>query len=310
MIPPTLPGEASIDLHLHTVYSDGHWEPAALFDSLAGDGFRLVAITDHDRVDHLAELAALGAERGVAVVPGVEVTASWHGRIAHLLCYAGRGHPPDAPTYDHAVRPVDALMTDVPTLPPDGALARLTAVTVAHVRENTAAVTADLERQGSAFPRRAEVRHDERDPLARPASNARLLLAHGYETTMAEALALIAAAGYHIISAPLAEAIAAAHSDGALALLAHPGRQDAEIPRYPPDLLARVCDELPLDGLEAYYPLHSPEQTAAYLAFARERELLVSAGSDSHGPRQRLPIPNPARDVAALLERVGITVTE
>lgn len=291
MILPALPADAPVDLHLHTVYSDGHWEPAALFDQLARGGFRLVAVTDHDRVDRLAGLVALGSEWGVGVVPGVEVTANWHGRVAHLLCYAGRGRTPDAPT-----------------LPADGALARLTAATVAAVRANTAAVRTELERRGYAFPRAEEVLRGERDPLARPATNARLLLAHGHTATMEEALGLIADAGYRIVSAPLAEAVAAAHADGALALLAHPGRQDAEIPCYPPDLLARVCDAVPLDGIEAYYPLHTPEQTAGYLAFAHARGLLISAGSDSHGPRQRLPIPYPAHDVSALLGRLGVMI--
>lgn len=285
MIPPMLPGGAPVDLHIHTIYSDGHWEPAALFDHLAAAGFGLVAVTDHDRVDRLAELAVLGAERGVGVLPGVEVTTNWHGRVAHLLCYAAM-------------------------LAPNGALGRVTAATVAAVRANTVTVRAELERQGYTFPRAAEALAGMPDPLARPASNVRLLLDHGHAATMDEALALIADAGYHIISAPLAEAVAAAHQDGALALLAHPGRQDAEIPRYPLELLARVCDEVPLDGLEAYYPLHTPEQTAGYLAFARQRGLLVSAGSDSHGPRQRLPIPYPARDMAALLARLGVAVGE
>lgn len=294
MIPATLSGDAPVDLHLHTVYSDGHWEPAALFDHLAGAGFRLVAVADHDRADRLAELAALGTERGVGVLPGVEVTTSWNGSVAHLLCYAGRGRTPYGPAGDGFL--------------PDGALARLTAATVAGVRENTAAVRAELERRGYTFPRAAEVLAALPDPLARPASNARLLLAHGYAATQDEALALIAQAGYQIISAPLAEAVAAAHADGALALLAHPGRQDAEIQRYAPEPLARICEEVPLDGLEAYYPLHTPEQTAVYLAFARTRGLPVSAGSDSHGPRQRLPIAYPARDVAALLARLGIAV--
>lgn len=293
MIPPSLPGGSSVDLHLHTVYSDGHWEPAALFDHLASAGFRLVAVTDHDRVDRIAELVALGAERGVGVVPGIEVTANWHGRVAHLLCYAGRGRTPCGPTS-----------------PADGALARLASATVAAVRANTSAVRAELEGRGYVFPRAEEVLRGEHDPLARPASNARLLLAHGHVTTMGEALALIADAGYRIISAPLAEAVVAAHADGALAVLAHPGRQDAEIPRYSPELLARVCDETPLDGIEAYYPLHTPEQTEGYLAFAHARGLLVSAGSDSHGPRQRLPIAYPAHILEALLARLGVTVGE
>ncbi|HEU5438889.1 MAG TPA: PHP domain-containing protein [Ktedonobacterales bacterium] len=273
--------DASVDLHTHTIFSDGHWQPDALVAHLAERGFRLAAIADHDRFDHLPAIQAQAAERGLTLLPAVEVTTNWHGRVAHLLCYA------------HA-------------LPQQGALARLTAATRDGMRENNAAVAAELGRRGYAFPRQAEVLAASGGRIERPIDNARLLVAHGYVATMETALALIADAGYHIVSAPLAEAVAAAHADGALALIAHPGRRDGEVPPYEPELLATLLDELPLDGIEAYYAVHTPEQTAAYLALARQRGLLVSAGSDSHGPRQRLPIAYPARDVAALLERLGL----
>ena len=65
---------------------------------------------------------------------------------------------------------------------------------------------------------------------------------------------------------------------------------------------------MPLDGIEVYYPLHTAAQVAAYEALARERGLLVSAGSDSHGPRQRLPIAYEARQCAALLARSEVEV--
>lgn len=280
--PIHLPAGAPVDLHTHTVFSDGHWRPDALITHLAELGFRLAAIADHDRFDHLPAIQAHAAERGLALLPAVEVTTNWHGRVAHLLCYAR-------------------------ALPPDGALARLTAATRDGMRENNDAVAAELVRRGYAFPRQEEALAASGGRVERPIDNARLLLAHGYVATMGAALALIAGAGYHIISAPLAEAVAAAHADGALALIAHPGRRDGEVPPYEPELLATLLDEIPLDGIEAYYAVHRPDQTAAYLALARQRDLLVSAGSDSHGPRQRLPIAYPARDVAALLERLDLS---
>lgn len=283
-LPTDLPDGVSVDLHTHTVFSDGHWQPDALVAHLAERGFWLAAIADHDRFDHLPAIQAQAAERGLTLLPAVEVTTNWHGRVAHLLCYAR-------------------------TLPPNGALARLTAATRDGMRENNAAVAAELARRGYAFPRQAEVLAASGGRVERPIDNARLLLAHGYVATMDTALALIADAGYRIVSAPLAEALAAAHADGALALIAHPGRRDGEVPPYEPELLAALLDEIPLDGIEAYYAVHTPEQTAAYLALARQRGLLVSAGSDSHGPRQRLPIAYPARGVAALLERLGLKLT-
>ncbi|HEX6122903.1 MAG TPA: PHP domain-containing protein, partial [Ktedonobacterales bacterium] len=158
------------------------------------------------------------------------------------------------------------------------------------------------------FPRQAEVLAEQAGQLKRPVDNARLLRAHGYAADQAEALALIAEAGYRSITAPLAEVVEAAHADGALAVLAHPGRGGGEIQRYDPPLLAELLAEIPLDGIEVRYPTYTPEQVAAYSVFAAAHGLLASAGSDSHGPRQRLPVPYPAAVCAALLARLEIAV--
>ena len=77
-----------IDLQIHTIYSDGQWQPDALFAHLARERFRLVSITDHDSMEHLDELRSLGNAHGVYVLPGVEMTTNWRGKNAHLLCYA------------------------------------------------------------------------------------------------------------------------------------------------------------------------------------------------------------------------------
>lgn len=264
-----------IDLQIHTVYSDGQWQPEALFAHLARERFRVVSITDHDTMEHLSELRALGSAHGVHVVPGVEMTTNWRGKSAHLLCYAAefRGD----------------------------ALARMGRDTVAAQLANTRAVYDELIRRGYRFSSESAL------PV-RPIDNARLLNAHGYATTMGDALRMIAEAGYRSITVPLADAVTAAHESDALAVLAHPGRGGGEIHQYDPPLLADVLAEVPLDGVEVCYPTYSEEQVTAYTTFAREHSLLMSAGSDSHGPQQRLPIPYPAVLCAELLSRCGVTI--
>ena len=42
-----------------------------------------------------------------------------------------------------------------------------------------------------------------------------------------------------------------------------------------------------LDGLECYYPRHTPEQVQRYLDMARKLQLHISAGSDFHGEQVR-----------------------
>jgi predicted metal-dependent phosphoesterase TrpH len=123
---------------------------------------------------------------------------------------------------------------------------------------------------------------------------------------MDSALAMITDVGYRIASAPIERVVDAAHASGAVALLAHPGRGGGEIQDYPPDLLDALLDEVALDGIEAYYPLHTAVQVESFERVAIRRGLLVSCGSDSHGPRQRLPCAYQASIVRGLLERLGI----
>lgn len=279
-----MPNERRIDLHLHTTYSDGHWSPPALFDQLARLGVAIAAVTDHDQLDHLPDILALGAERGLIAIPATEATASWRGTAPHIICYA-----PPATGFT------------------GGALRAVVDRTRAVMRANTAAIVAALRQRGYHFSRQAEILAELGGQPIRGSDVAWLLLESGQADTPAEAMALVVAAGYLQTTAPLAEVVAAAHADGAICLLAHPGRDDGEIHRFEPDEIEAMLREAPLDGLEVYYPTHTPAQIAAYRALASRHKLLVSAGSDSHGPRQRLPIAYPARVAAALLARLGVT---
>src|SRR2546430_11133836 len=58
----TLAPDASIDLHMHTTYSDGRWHAEQLINYLVVEGFDLVSITDHDSVDTVASVQQLRSE--------------------------------------------------------------------------------------------------------------------------------------------------------------------------------------------------------------------------------------------------------
>ncbi|HEX8035506.1 MAG TPA: PHP domain-containing protein, partial [Ktedonobacterales bacterium] len=64
---------------------------------------------------------------------------------------------------------------------------------------------------------------------------------------------------------------------------------------------------VPIDGFEAYYPAHTGEQTATYVAYADRHGLLTSSGSDSHGPEKK-PIKYRADLSRRLLERLGVQI--
>ena len=61
-----------IDLHTHTLASDGSDTPAAVVQQAAALGLRAVAVTDHDTFAGLPEALAAGQRCGIEVVPGVD----------------------------------------------------------------------------------------------------------------------------------------------------------------------------------------------------------------------------------------------
>ncbi len=83
---------------------------------------------------------------------------------------------------------------------------------------------------------------------------------------------------------PFDRALRAVREAGGLAFLAHPVLPGQ--PFDPPALERQVerLKEAGLDGLEAYYPGYSPETSAGLAALAEAHGLLVSGGSDYHGP--------------------------
>lgn len=76
-----------IDLHVHTLASDGSDAPETVVRKAAAAGLRAVAITDHDTFAGLPEALAAGTARGIEVVPGVELSTVWGGEEVHLLGY-------------------------------------------------------------------------------------------------------------------------------------------------------------------------------------------------------------------------------
>lgn len=74
-----------IDLHMHSTASDGSLAPAAVVARAAGRGVQLLALTDHDTLAGQAEAQAAGAELGVRVLTGVELSLDWQGQTVHVV---------------------------------------------------------------------------------------------------------------------------------------------------------------------------------------------------------------------------------
>jgi 3',5'-nucleoside bisphosphate phosphatase len=279
--------DAAVDLQLHTVLSDGRWTPEGLLDDLVSERFGLAAVTDHDRADTAAMMQALAIEKGMPLLVAVEMTTMWRdGNITDILCY---GFDPDKPALGDIAQDV-----------------------IRRQRENTREVVDKLIREGCRFPRPEGTERDEIDTILdmpsaqQPHELVALLKRHGYGTPEKSVGKILLEAGVMFATNEPAAVVDAAHRSGAVCLIAHPGRSDG-FTCFDVDLLDQFRREAPVDGLEVYYPVHTPEQTALYLDYALKHDLLISSGSDSHNTEKK-PIKYRAELSHKLLERLGIQV--
>ncbi len=75
----------SLDLHTHSLCSDGSLSPAELVQRATAAGVDVMALTDHDTIAGLEEAQAEAGRSGMQLVPGVEISASWRSQAIHVL---------------------------------------------------------------------------------------------------------------------------------------------------------------------------------------------------------------------------------
>ena len=272
--------DAAIDLQVHTVYSDGTWIPEQLLDYLVTEQFGLVAITDHDRTDTVSTLQRLAMDKRLPVLVAVEMTASWRGEMTDILCYG----------FDPEKTNLRDLAHDV----------------LRRQQENTREVYENLLRKGYPFPPDELTTILEKPGAQQPHALVALMISYGYGTEETPAGKILTEAGCTFATNDVAAVVDAAHQSGAVCIVAHPGRSDGFV-HYDTALLDQLRQEAPVDGIEVYYPKHTPEQVAVFLEYAQKHDLLISSGSDSHGPDKK-PIKYRAELSRSLQERVGIQV--
>ncbi len=269
------------DLHCHTTASDGACAPAELIRLAKLRDVRLLAVTDHDTIDGHAEALAAGAQHGVRVIPGIEISALSAQAEVHILGYGL------APADDDTRRRIAGLRAS---------------------RESRARrILANLERLGNpvSFERVKQLAGDAM--IGRPHIAAAMVEA-GHVTNKQQAFDDFLAEGRPAFSPNDAlsptQAVDLIHQARGLAVIAHPGLFKGD--------LTPVLNELidhGLDGIEARYPLHTPGQIADFARIAAERGLLATGGSDFHGPQGDAEltlgsIVLPPEDIAALLDRL------
>lgn len=248
-----------IDLHTHSSVSDGTDDPRTLIQQAARAGLDVVALTDHDTAEGWAEAAATAAEVGIDLVRGMEISTALGSAGVHLLAYL-----PD-PTFPPLAAALDKILDGRNSRVP-GICAKLQALGFDVTEQDVRRRAADAAATGR--PHVADV-----------------MVAAGFVANRDEAFARFLNPGrpayVHRYAAPLAEAVALVTAAGGVGVIAHPwGRGKSAV--LDEATLAELRD-LGLSGIEVDHQDHSPETRATLRAIARNLDLVVTGSSDHHG---------------------------
>lgn len=242
-----------IDLHTHTVASDGLLTATQLVRLAHRWGVGVLAVADHDSTESVEEAVRAGRQEGVEVIPAVELNTDVPGAEVHILGYF----------IDHRLEWLQDLLRRLR----EGRLHR-----AQRMVEKLAALGAPIRLErvlalaGGGAVGRPHV--------------ARALVEAGHVSETAEAFARYIGrngpAYVERLKVAPAQAVEIIRHAGGVPVLAHPGWLGDEA----------MVDELlaaGLEGIEAYYPDHTPAMVERYLQIARSRGLLVTGGTDFHG---------------------------
>lgn len=248
-----------VDLHMHSTFSDGRYTPTQLVEVAAAKGLAVLALTDHDSWNGVAEAQAAAARLGnIRVLTGVELGTQCENDSVHILGYH----------VNMNCEPLHAKMDEM-----------------RHGRElRLTRMLAKLD--GLGYHIEVEACDPKNRAVGRP-HVAKALVAAGYFNTVQEVFdALLHRGGPAYVPQPkLApeEAVQLIHEAGGIAVLAHPSElSDGTLPE-------RLLRAVPFDGVEVYHPSADKKAQTKWLQLAQELQLLVGGGSDFHAIPDRYP---------------------
>jgi len=268
------------DFHSHTNASDGRLTPTQLVDLAVRMGVTMLAVTDHDSTEGLAEAQTAAAKHpGFILVPGIELSTDIPGAEVHILGYF---------------------------LAYEDAEFQRTLASLRHARRDRGRMMVEkLRGLGLEIPWERVAELAGEGAVGRP-HVAQALLEKGYISSFQEAfdryIGRNGPAYVERLKLTPVEAVEILGRVGALTVLAHPNTLS--------NLgdLVRELKAAGLVGIEVYYQDYDRATRDRLAKIAEQYGLLKLGGSDYHGlggPRERMlgDVSFPDQEINAFLER-------
>ncbi|NJN87326.1 MAG: PHP domain-containing protein [Leptolyngbyaceae cyanobacterium SL_7_1] len=259
-----------IDLHCHTTCSDGTLTPTELVNAAIAAGITKLAITDHDTLAAWNEAIAAAADFPIEIIPGLELSTVYNGRSLHLLGFYPQAEKLLPPLQDRLAgrhRRAQAILDKLADLGYPVALPNLNGIAPGRPHIAAALVMAGhAQSTKEAFDRWLG---DDKPAYVE----------------------------YEKFSA--IEGINLLRQCGAVPVWAHPYLfRGGDVETVLPELVAAG-----LMGVEVYHPSHSPSETRRLTELCQHYGLLLTGGSDYHGPSAN------GRDTANHLNQMQLPVS-
>ncbi len=244
-----------VDLHIHTTNSDGFYSPKEIIEKAAKAHLDIISITDHDNLSGIQEAAAFGAEAGIEVIPGLEISSDIRDKEVHILGYFIELDSEELERYLSFFREERI--------------------------KRAVRIVRKLNSLGLPVSFEEVLIHAKHSAIGRP-HIAQKMVEKGLVSNYYEAFNKYIGNGcpayekkVHISPHSAFKIISDA---GGLSFIAHPGNM-------PEDILKELIDS-GVDGIEVTHPSHNAQQEKFYRGIVNEYFLLESGGSDFHGGKR------------------------
>jgi len=247
-----------IDLHSHSIFSDGTNTPEELVALAEQGGLSALALTDHDTTDGLPRFMAAGANSSVQTVSGIELSAEFGEVTLHILGLL----------FDPANQELQAALQWVR----EGRT------------ERNVQILEKLNRLGYNLTHDDVRKHSSDDLIGRPHFAAALIEKGHFKhkDKIFKQLLGKGKAAYVDRRRLTPEAcVGLIRNAGGIAVIAHPGQM--KLTARSLRRLVKKLKEHGLGGLEVWHPSHKEYQTASFLRICEEFDLAATGGSDFHG---------------------------
>jgi predicted metal-dependent phosphoesterase TrpH len=262
-----------IDLHIHSNYSDdGEFEPKTLVNLCINKKIKYFSIADHNCVKAIDEAKMYCKDKGIEIIPAIELDCAIDNVNLHLLGYGIDYHNPI----------FNGIQENIMLQEQTASKKRMKLIRKIGI-DFSDEIIGNLSRNGIVTGEMIaeaamQFDKDHTNPLLQPYYENGFRSDNPYVNFYWDYCAQGKPAYAEVKFISLQEAIKVIEENGGIPVLAHPGNNLKENISLLEAIIA--CG---VRGIEVYSSYHSEKQVLFYKEFALKHKLLLTCGSDFHG---------------------------